>query len=100
MFACEQTCATPLPIVAVLVDCSKTGTPTFTKQRSQMNSRTYTRRRPGSRAVLAAAAASVVLMLGACASTPPAPTSQLQAAQVSISNAERTDAGRYAAVEL
>lgn len=39
-------------------------------------------------------------MFAACASTPPAPTSQLQAAQLAISNAERTDAGRYAAAEL
>lgn len=39
-------------------------------------------------------------MVAACATTPPAPTSQLQAAQLAISNAERTDAGRYAASEL
>lgn len=41
-----------------------------------------------------------VLMLAACASTPPAPTASLQAAQLAISNAERADAGRYAPGEL
>src|SRR6202047_3852028 len=41
-----------------------------------------------------------VLMLAACASTPPAPTASLQAAQLAISNAERTDASRYAPGEL
>jgi hypothetical protein len=39
------------------------------------------------------------LMLAACASTPP-PTASLQAAQLAISNAERTDASRYAPGEL
>ncbi len=37
-----------------------------------------------------------VLMLAACASTPPAPTANLQAARQAISEAERADAGRYA----
>jgi len=41
-----------------------------------------------------------VLLLAACASTPPAPTTNLQAARQAISNAERADAGRYAAGEL
>jgi hypothetical protein len=41
-----------------------------------------------------------VLMLGACASTPPAPTANLQAAQRAISTAESAEAGRYASVEL
>ena len=41
-----------------------------------------------------------VLLLGACASTPPAPTSSLDAAKVAISNAERADAGHFAAGEL
>jgi hypothetical protein len=40
-----------------------------------------------------------VLMLAACASTPP-PTASLQAAQLAISNAERTDASHYAPGEL
>src|SRR3984893_6046397 len=53
----------------------------------------------GSR-VRIAAGLTGVLMLAACASTPPAPTASLQAAQLAISNAERTDAGRYAPGEL
>jgi Domain of unknown function (DUF4398) len=40
-----------------------------------------------------------VLMLGACASTPP-PTASLQAARQAISDAERAEAGRYASGEL
>jgi hypothetical protein len=40
------------------------------------------------------------LMLAACASTPPAPTASLQAAQQAISAAERAEAGNYAAGEL
>jgi hypothetical protein len=40
-----------------------------------------------------------VLMLAACASTPP-PTASLQAAHQAISNAERAEAGRYAPAEL
>jgi len=47
-----------------------------------------------------AASLTGVLILAACASTPPAPTASLQAAQLAISNAERTDAGRYASWEL
>jgi Domain of unknown function (DUF4398) len=38
--------------------------------------------------------------LAACASTPPAPTAALDAAHLAISNAERADAGQYAAGEL
>jgi hypothetical protein len=53
----------------------------------------------GSR-LLAAGGLTGVLMLAACASTPPAPTASLQAAQLAISNAERTDASRYASAEL
>lgn len=52
-----------------------------------------------SRLRLAVAVASV-LMLGACASTPPAPTASLQAAQRAISTAESAEAGHYAAAEL
>lgn len=40
------------------------------------------------------------LTLAACASTPPAPTASLQAAQQAISSAERAEAGRYAPGEL
>ena len=46
-----------------------------------------------------AAGLGSVLMIAACASTP-APTAQLQAAEQAISNAERTEAGQYAATEL
>ena len=53
----------------------------------------------GLRLRIAAGLAGALLIAG-CASTPPAPTAQLQAAQQAIANAERTDAGRYAAVEL
>ena len=41
-----------------------------------------------------------VLILAACASTPPAPTANLQAAQRAISTAEGAEAGRYAPEEL
>ena len=41
-----------------------------------------------------------MLILAACASTPPPPTASLQAAHDAISNAERVEAGRYAAAEL
>jgi phage-related tail protein len=54
---------------------------------------------PGSR-LRAAVGLTGVLILAACASTPPAPTASLQAAQRAISNAEKTDAGRYAPGEL
>ena len=42
----------------------------------------------------------VILAVGACASTPPAPTAALQGAQQAIAVAERTDAGHYAPAEL
>jgi len=40
------------------------------------------------------------LLLAACASTPPAPTANLQAAQQAIAAAERGEAARYAPGEL
>lgn len=43
---------------------------------------------------------SGVLLLGACASTPPAPMGNLQAAQQAIAAAERGEAARYAPGEL
>jgi hypothetical protein len=55
-------------------------------------------RRDPHRAVATAIAGA--LLLGACASTPPAPTAALQAAQQAIATAERADAGRYAPAEL
>ena len=42
----------------------------------------------------------LALLAASCASTPPAPTAALQAAQQAIASAERTDAGHYAAAEL
>jgi hypothetical protein len=47
-----------------------------------------------------AAALAGSLLLGACASTPPVPTASLDAARLAISNAERGEAGQYAASEL
>jgi hypothetical protein len=41
-----------------------------------------------------------VLLLAACASTPPAPSASMQAAQRAISQAEGAEAGRYAPAEL
>jgi uncharacterized protein DUF4398 len=41
-----------------------------------------------------------LLMLGACASTPPAPAANLQSAQQAIAAAERGEAARYAPGEL
>ncbi len=46
------------------------------------------------------AAAGTGIVLAACASTPPAPTVALTAAQLAITNAERADAGKYAAGQL
>jgi hypothetical protein len=40
------------------------------------------------------------IFLAACASTPPAPTAALDAAHLAISNAERADAGQFAAGQL
>jgi hypothetical protein len=44
--------------------------------------------------------AAGLIVVGACASAPPAPTQSLQAARTAIETAEKADAGRYAAVEL
>lgn len=46
------------------------------------------------------AAALLLLALSACASTPPAPTEALQAAELSIVNAEKARVADYASVEL
>jgi hypothetical protein len=42
----------------------------------------------------------VVFVVAACASTPPVPTTNLQAAQQAIANAERVDAATHAGAEL
>jgi hypothetical protein len=59
-------------------------------------------RSPANRGVKLCGAVAVagVLGLAACASTPPAPTAALQAAEQAIAGAERTDASRHAAGEL
>ncbi len=49
---------------------------------------------------LGAVALIGMLMLAACASTPPAPIGSLDSARQAIAEAERVDAGRYAAGEL
>jgi len=43
---------------------------------------------------------AIFLVTAACASTPPIPSASLQAAQQSITNAERVEAGTHAAAEL
>jgi hypothetical protein len=43
---------------------------------------------------------AILLITSACASAPPIPTASLQAAQQSIANAERVEAGTHAAAEL
>lgn len=47
-----------------------------------------------------AAGLTGILILGACASTPPAPTANLQQARHAIGVAEQAEAGRYAPHEL
>jgi hypothetical protein len=43
---------------------------------------------------------AILLITAACASAPPIPSASLQAAQQSIANAERVEAGTHAAAEL
>ncbi len=50
--------------------------------------------------LIAAGFTGALLLLAACASTPPAPTATLQAAAQAIANAEKADAGRYSATQL
>jgi len=47
-----------------------------------------------------ASAVAVLVALGACASTPPAPTEALQAAEMAITDADRTRVADYASPEL
>jgi hypothetical protein len=61
---------------------------------SQVNTASITRRR--FRVILPA----LVLFAGAAMAAPPAPVSNLQAAQQAIANAERVDAATHAGVEL
>lgn len=53
-----------------------------------------------SRCALRIAVPAILLVAAGCASTPPIPTASLQAAQQSIANAERVEAGTHAAAEL
>jgi hypothetical protein len=50
--------------------------------------------------LLPATGVLAAFFLAGCATTPPAPTARLQAAQQAIASAERTEAGRYAAGDL
>jgi Domain of unknown function (DUF4398) len=50
--------------------------------------------------LILASGALTALFISGCASTPPAPTARLQAAQQAIASAERIEAGRYAAGDL
>ncbi|MDF3020895.1 MAG: hypothetical protein K0Q92_2198 [Steroidobacteraceae bacterium] len=53
-----------------------------------------------SRSRLRIAVPVVLLFTAACASTPPIPSASLQAAQQSIANAERVEAGTHAPAQL
>jgi len=53
-----------------------------------------------SRRRLRIAVPAILMFTAACASTPPIPTASLQAAEQSIANAERVEAGTHAAAEL
>jgi len=68
-----------------------------TKRRRNMNPTLHAQRDSRLRTAVSVTA---VLMLAACASTPPAPSPSLQAAQRAISQAEGAEAGRYAPADL
>jgi hypothetical protein len=51
-------------------------------------------------AISVTALAGVLMLAAGCASAPPAPTSNLEAARQAIATAERLQAGEYAAAEL
>lgn len=55
---------------------------------------------PGRRPLVAAGLLGALMLVAACASTPPAPDSAIDAAKVAISNAEKADASHYAGTEL
>ncbi len=50
--------------------------------------------------LVTAGLAGILMLVGACASAPPAPQSALDAARVAISNADKVEAGQYAGAEL
>jgi len=62
--------------------------------------RAPSRTRSGLRLGAAAGLAGTILLAGACASTPPAPTRSLDSARTAVANAEKAEAGRYASNEL
>jgi uncharacterized membrane protein YeaQ/YmgE (transglycosylase-associated protein family) len=55
---------------------------------------------PGLRPLVAASLTGMFMFFAACASTPEAPDSALDAARVAISNAEKAEAGQFASAEL
>src|SRR5688572_10094326 len=63
-----------------------------------MNQRLETRRTL--RPPITAGLVAIFLLAGACASTPPAPESALDAARVAILNAEKSDASQFASGDL
>lgn len=63
-----------------------------------MNDGTGTRR--ALRPLIAASLAGILMLSGACASTPLAPDSALDGAKVAISNADKAGAGQHANSEL
>ena len=63
-----------------------------------MNETIGTGRAP--RLLMTAGLAGILMLVGGCASTPPAPESALDAARVAISNAEKAEAGQFAGAEL
>ena len=58
------------------------------------------RANPSVRLLVVAGLTAVFLLVAACASTPLAPVAALDAAKVAISDAEKANAGHFAAAEL
>lgn len=58
------------------------------------------RTHPVLRQCIAAGVTGVITLVAGCASMPEAPTSSLDAARTAIANADKADAGQYAAAEL
>ncbi len=58
------------------------------------------RTKHSTRSIGAAGLMGSLMLIAACASTPPAPVSAMDAARVAITNAEKAEANRYAGAEL
>lgn len=58
------------------------------------------RANPSVRLLVVAGLTAVLMLVAACASTPPAPIAALDAAKVAISDAEKANAGHFAGAEL